>query len=99
MARLTREFLEANGFSAGQSRDHNYRTGYTRWYDDVERSITFLSTLDIVDYVRDNFENERFDVYFWGHDIDHNGRYAQVDSHLTISTVEELNTLMAMLRD
>ena len=99
MARLTREYLEEQGFHQHESRSHNYRSGFTRYYDEVNRAITFLSTLSIYDGVRENYENEEFDVYFWGRNIDRENEYAEIDSHLRISTVLEFEGLISLLRD
>lgn len=99
MTRLTHEYLEEQGFHQHESMSHNYRSGFTRYYDEVDRSITFLSTLSIYNGVRENYENEEFDVYFWGRNTDRGNQYAEIDSHLRISTVEEFETLINMLRD
>jgi hypothetical protein len=95
MERLTGEFLIENGFLDHHRSQFNFRNEYTRYYDDVERSISFVSRSTIFD----NTDDELFDVYFWGHNLDNGSEYATIDSHLSISTVEEFNVLMSMVRN
>ena len=106
MTHLTQTYLESLGFQLHWSQEHGYRAQYTRYDADVTRSISLISQTDCITDLRKHdydlfdvlFEPSiKFDVWFWGQTSD--GRYAEIDSHMTISSVEELEILLSYLRD
>ena len=90
---ITEEFLTNLGFSLSWRCDHGYRSQFTKYFDNVERSISLISVkpLGIED------EYTKFDVWFWGKDPEKG--YCELDSHLQISTTEELEFLLSLLRN
>jgi len=96
MTYITQSYLESLGFSTSWSREHGYRTQYGKYDKDVTRAIILISRTDLESSTTGK-EDEVFDIWFWGQTPD--GDYGEVDSHMTISTVEELETIMGYLRD
>ena len=96
MAQLTHEYLESLGFHQSWGRDHGYRTQYSRYDDLVTRGIELISQTDAV-LAAQGTPDERFDVWFYGQDLYQ--RYTEFDSHMTISTVEELDMVLSLLRN
>ena len=92
--KLTEEFLVKRGFKLHWDRDHNYRSQFTLYFDNVDRAISLIS---VQDFGLDT-EYTKFDIWFWGRAANSNN-YAEVDSHLQISTVEEFESLMKLLKD
>lgn len=92
--KITEKFLTEKGFYKHNSRIHRYRAQFIKYYDDVERSINLVSTEPF------GIEEEytKFDIWFWGYDPYIN-LYCDLDSHLQISTTEELEFLLNLLRD
>ena len=90
---ITEEFLTEKGFNKHWNRDHNYRTQFTKYFDEVRRSISLVS----VEPFGIEEEYTKFDVWFWGEDFDKG--YCELDSHMQIATTEELEFLLNLLRD
>ena len=91
---ITEEFLIEKGFNKHWSSEHNYCTQFTKYFDEVERSISFVST--------ESFGIEgkytKLDVWFWG--LDPNKMiYCDLDSHLQVSTTEEVEFLLNLLKN
>lgn len=96
MEHLTQEYLESIGFHLGWSHDHAYRAQFTKYDSGVTRAIILLSQTDLVKSVTVT-EDTIFDVWFWGQTP--TGAYSEVDSHMSISTKKELETILSYLRD
>ena len=91
--KITEEFLIEKGFNKQRSSEHDYRTQFTKYFDEVERSIILVSVKP--SGIEDEYT--KFDVWFWGED--HYDGYCELDSHLQVSTTEELEFLLNLLRD
>ena len=92
--KITEEFLTEKGFNKQWSCEHNYRTQFTKYFDEVERSISLVS----IEPFGIEEEYTKFDVWFWGFDPN-KMIYCDLDSHIQISTTEELEFLLKLLRD
>ena len=85
MTHLTDSYLEGLGFSLSWSKDHGYRSQYTKYDKDVTKAIILVAQTDVME------------VWFWGQTPQ--GDYREIDSHMSISTTEELDTILSYLRD
>lgn len=97
MAHLTESYLESLGFSTSWSKDHGYRTEYTKYDKDVTKAIILVVTSDLTKDITDEKKEGPMEVWFWGQSTQ--GDYREIDSHMTISTSEELDTILSYLRD
>ena len=96
MGHLTQEYLESIGFQLGWSHDHAYKAQFTKYDSGVTRAIILISQTDLVKRVTVT-EDTIFDVWFWGQTP--TGAYSEVDSHMSISTKKELETILSYFRD
>ena len=96
MQYLTESFFESLGFSTSWSKDHGYRTQYTKYDEGVNHALILVSRTSVVDSVTLEPESEVFDVWFWGPTT--SGDYAEVDSKMSLSTFEELKVLLDYLK-
>ncbi len=94
MEHLTESYLESLGFSVSWSRDHGYRTQYTKHDKDVEKAIILVSTTSVVDSIRMDETLEVFEVWFWGKTTQ--GDYRELYSHMKISSAEELDSFLRL---
>jgi len=85
MTHLTDSYLEGLGFLLSWSKDHGYRSQYTKYDNDVTKAIILVAQTDVME------------VWFWGQTPQ--GDYREIDSHMSISTTEELDTILSYLRD
>jgi len=97
MTHLSESYLESLGFSASWTKEHGYRTQYTKWDKDITRAIILVVTNDLIKDIVDEKKECTVDVWFWGQSPQ--GDYREIDSHMTISTTEELDTILSYLRD
>ena len=95
MAQLTQSYLEGLGFQLSWSRDHGYRAQYTKYDEDVTRAIILISQTDSISALSGQ-PDELFDVWFYGQSTQ--GQYSEIDSYMTISSQEELESLLSLFR-
>ena len=96
MQYLTESYLESLGFSISWSKEHGYHTQYTKHDEGVNHAIILVSRTSVVDSVTLEPESEVFDVWFWGPSA--SGDYVEVDSKMSLSTIEELDTILSYLK-
>ena len=96
MQYLTESLLESLGFSISWAYDHGYHTQYTKYDEGVNHALILVSRTSVVDSVTLEPESEVFDVWFWGPSA--SGGYAEVDSKMSLSSVEELSVLLDYLK-
>lgn len=95
MTRLTQSYLEEHGFQLSWGQEHSYRAQYALYDSDVTRAIILVSQTDCIEALREQ-DGDIYDVWFFGEST--RGQYCEIDSHMSISSVEELETLMSYLR-
>lgn len=95
MAQLTQSYLEGLGFQLSWSRDHGYRAQYTKYDEDVTRAIILISQTDCIEALREQ-DGDIYDVWFFGEST--RGQYSEIDSYMTISSQEELESLLSLFR-
>lgn len=96
MRHLTQEYLESIGFSISWSKEHGYHTQYTKYDDDVNHAIILVSRTSVVDSITLEPESEVFDVWFWGPSASEG--YVEVESKMSLSSIEELSVLLDCLK-
>ena len=96
MQYLTESYLESLGFSISWSKEHGYRTQYTKYDEGVNHALILVSRTSVVDSVTPEPESEVFDVWFWGPSTSED--YAEVESKISLSSVEELSVLLDCLK-
>ena len=96
MQYLTESYLESLGFSISWAKDHGYHTQYTKQDEGVNHAIILISRTSVVDSVTLEPESEIFDVWFWGPSA--SGDYVEVESKMSLSSVEELSVLLDCLK-
>ena len=96
MQYLTESFFESLGFSISWSKEHGYRTQYTKYDEGVNHALILVSRTSVVDSVTLEPESEVFDVWFWGPSA--SGDYVEVESKMSLSSVEELSVLLDCLK-
>ena len=95
MTPLTQSYLEDLGFILSWGQEHSYRAQYSKYYENVTRAIKLVSQTDSISSLRGQSDNI-FDVWFFGQST--NGYYSEIDSHMSISSKEELETLLSYFR-
>lgn len=96
MSHLTESYLESIGFSTSWSKDHGYRTQYTKWDTDITRAIILVVTNDLIKDITDEKKEGSVEVWFWGQTTQ--GDYREINTHMIISTTEELDTILSYLK-
>ncbi len=96
MQYLTESYLESLGFSISWSKEHGYHTQYTKHDDGVNHALILVSRTSVVDSVTFEPESEVFDVWFWGPSA--SGDYVEIESKMSLSSVEELSVLLDCLK-
>lgn len=96
MTQLTESYLESLGFSVSWAKEHGYHTQYTKHDDNIEHAIMLVSQTSVVDTIRMDETPEVFEVWFWGKTPE--GDYKEIDSHMLLSSVEELETILSYLK-
>ena len=96
MQYLTESYLESLGFSISWSKEHGYHKQYTKYDEDVNHAIILVSRTSVVDSVTPEPESEVFDVWFWGPSA--SGGYDEVESKMSLSSVNELTVLLDYLK-
>ena len=96
MQYLTESYLESLGFSISWSKEHCYHTQYTKYDEGVNHAIILVSRTSVVDSVTLEPESEVFDIWFWGPSA--SGDYVEVESKMSLSSVEELSVLLDYLK-
>ena len=94
MTNLTGEYLEGLGFSLSWSKDHNFRAEYSKYNSDVTAAIHLVSQTNAVKALNGELDLV-FDVWFFGQTL--KGSYDEIDSHMSVSFVEELDTILKLL--
>ena len=96
MIYITQSYLESLGFSISWSKEHGYHTQYTKSDEGVNHALILVSRTSVVDSVTLEPESEVFDVWFWGPSV--SGGYVEVESKMSLSSVEELSVLLDCLK-
>lgn len=96
MQYLTESYLESLGFSISWSKEHSYHTQYTKYDDGVNHALILVSRTSVVDSVTFEPESEVFDIWFWGPSA--SGDYVEIESKMSLSSVEELLVLLNCLK-
>lgn len=96
MQYLTESYLESLGFSISWSKEHGYHTQYTKYDDGVNHALILVSRTSVVNSVTFEPEPEVFDVWFWGPSA--SGDYVEIESKMSLSSVEELSVLLNCLK-
>ena len=95
MEYLTESYLESLGFSISWSKEHGYHTQYTKYDEGVNHALILVSRTSVVDSVTLKSESEVFDIWFWGPST--SGDYKEVETKMSLSSVEELSVLLNCL--
>ena len=96
MQYLTESYLASLGFSISWSKEHGYHTQHTKYDDGVNHALILVSRTSVVDSVTFEPESEVFDVWFWGPSA--SGDYVEIESKMSLSSVEELSVLLNCLK-
>ena len=96
MTPLTREYLEARGFHESSAIITGYRSMFTATTEDYSYYICFLSTSPLIDNLLERIENESFELVI-GHQTLDGRMWAEVPTHIIVSTVEQFEMLLSML--
>jgi hypothetical protein len=96
MTPLTREYLESRGFHESSSIETGYRSQFTAATEDYSYFMSFLSTSSLVDDLLERIENESFELVISHQTLD-GSRWAQVPTHIIVSTVEQFEMLLSTL--
>ena len=97
MAQLTRHYLESRGFYEHNSRKTGYRTQFTATTEDNSFYLSLLSTASLLNDLREEITHESFEVIISGYELD-GYRWVEISTQLIISTVEEFEILLKMLK-
>ena len=92
MTFLSYKYLEEHGFVCSWPKEHNFHCTFSKYNEDITRSICLVSNICPVSSIR---HNENYKVWFFGPTSE--GGYSTVDTGIVIVTVEELETLMKFL--
>lgn len=95
MGHLTESYLESLGFSVSQSKDHDYHTQFTKYDKSIEHAIILVSRDLVVDSTLCD-DLGTLDIWFWGPTS--SGSYKDVETMMSLSTVEELSVLLGYLK-
>ena len=96
MTPLTREYLEARGFHESSAIETGYRSQFTATTEDYSYYISLLSTSPLIDDLLERIEGESFELVI-GHQTLDGSRWANVPTHIIVSTVEQFETILGML--
>ena len=96
MEYLTESYLESLGFSISWSKEHGYHTQYTKYDEGVNHALILVSRTSVVDSITLEPESEVFDVWFWGPTA--SGDYKEVETKISLSTMDELKVLLDCLK-
>lgn len=94
MAQLTQEYLEGLGFTLSWSKYHNFKEQYAKYDSDVSSGIILVSQTDILQVLK-GASNLVFNVWFYGQGL--NGNFEEIDSHMSVSSVEDLDAILKLL--
>lgn len=96
MIPLTREYLEARGFHESSAIETGYRSQFTATTEDYSYYISFLSTSPLIDTLLERTESESFELVI-GHHTLCGSRWANVPTHIIVSTVEQFEMILSMV--
>lgn len=92
MEHLTQTYLEIAGFGLSWSKDHGYKAQYTKYDKDIKKAIILVSKDS---FFGESSDDETFEVWFWENISDRDA--IEFDSGKTISTVDELESILCYL--
>ena len=96
MTPLTREYLEARGFHESSAIETGYRSQFTATTEDYSYYLSLLSTSPPMDDLLERVENESFELVI-GHWTLDGSRWANVPTHIIVSTVEQFEMILGMV--
>lgn len=88
--------MEARGFHESSAIETGYRSQFTATTEDYSYYISLLSTSPLIDDILERIESESFELVI-GHQTLDGSRWANVPTHIIISTVEQFEMLLSML--
>jgi len=95
MTQLTQEYLEGLGFILSWSKDHNFKEQYAKYNSDVSNGIILVSQTDIIQVLK-GVSDLVFNVWFYGQGL--NGNFEEIDSCMSVSSVEDLDAILNLLK-
>jgi len=96
MTPLTREYLESRGFHESSAIETGYRSQFTATTEDYSYYISLLSTSPLIDDLLERIESKSFELVIGNQTLDRS-RWANVPTHIIVSTIEQFEMLLSML--